>query len=90
MEVNRLATFGDQRRMILDTIMELRDGSMDVGRGMAIAANMKVLNDSVQVEINTVKMSMMAHAAGHNFGKIVGMGKKFIGNSSGEGDGDTV
>ena len=41
MNANQLTTFGDQRRMILDTIMDLRNGSMDVGRGMAIAANMK-------------------------------------------------
>lgn len=82
MEVNQLATFGDQRRMILDTIMELKNGTMDVNRGMAIAANMKVLNDSVQVEINTVKVSMAARQAGHDFGKVVGMGQKMIGNSS--------
>lgn len=82
MNANQLATFGDQRRMILDTIMELRDGSMDVGRGMAIAANMKVLNDSVQVEINAAKMALMARTAGHDFGRIVGMGQKFIGNSA--------
>jgi len=80
MEINQLATFGDQRRMILDTIMELKNGSMEVSRGMAIAANMKVLNDSVQVEINTVKMSMAARQAGHDFGKIVNMGRKLIGN----------
>ena len=82
MEINQLATFGDQRRMILDTIMELKAGTMDVGRGMAIAANMKVLNDSVQVEINTVKMSIAARQAGHDFGRIVGMGQKMIGNSA--------
>ena len=80
MEVNQLATFGDQRRMILDTIMELRNGSMDVGRGMAIAANMKVLNDSVQVEINAAKTAMAAQQAGHDFGKIAQMGRKLIGN----------
>ena len=82
MQINQLATFGDQRRMILDTIMELRAGTMDVSRGMAIAANMKVLNDSVQVEINAAKMAMSANQAGHNFGRIVGMGQRMIGNSS--------
>ncbi len=82
MEINQLATFGDQRRMILDTIMELKNGNMEVSRGMAIAANMKVLNDSVQVEINTVKMSMAARQAGHDFGSIVNMGRKLIGNDS--------
>jgi len=81
MNANQLLTFGDQRRMILDTIMDLRNGSMDVGRGMAIAANMKVLNDSVQVEINAAKMAIQARAAGHDFGRVVGMGQKFIGNS---------
>lgn len=80
MEINQLATFGDQRRMILDTIMELRSGTMDVNRGMAIAANMKVLNDSVQVEINAAKMSITARQAGHDFGNIVNMGRKLIGN----------
>ncbi len=81
MEINQLATFGDQRRMILDTIMELRSGTMDVSRGMAIAANMKVLNDSVQVEINAAKMAISANQAGHDFGRIVGMGQRMIGNS---------
>lgn len=80
MEINQLATFGDQRRLILDTIQALKNGEMDTGRGMAIAANMKVLNDSVQVEINAAKMSMAARAAGHDFGSIVNMGRKLIGN----------
>lgn len=59
-----------------------RNGSMDVSRGMAIAANMKVLNDSVQVEINAAKMAMAARQAGHDFGRIVGMGQKMIVNGS--------
>lgn len=79
--VNQIATFGDARRMILDTIVELRAGTMDTGRGMAIAANMKVLNDSIQVEINAAKMTIQAQEAGHNFGRIVGMGQKLIGNA---------
>lgn len=81
MNVNQLATFGDQRRMILDTIMELRRGDMDVNRGMAIAANMKVLNDSVQVEINAAKMAIVAKQNGLDFGRVVGMGQKLIGNN---------
>lgn len=82
MEINQLATFGDARRVILDTILELKNGTMDVNRGMSIAANMKVLNDSVQVEINYAKTAMVAHEKGHDFGKIVGMGQKLIGNSA--------
>lgn len=80
MQSNQLTTFGDARRLILDTITELRSGSMDVSRGMAIAANMKVLNDSVQVEINAAKMALAAKNEAHNFGRIVGMGQRLIGN----------
>jgi len=79
--INQIATFGDARRMILDTISELRSGQMDINRGMAIAANMKVLNDSVQVEINAAKMAIQAQKEGHNFGRVVGMGQKMIGNA---------
>ena len=84
MNINQIATFGDARRMILDTIVELRAGTMETGRGMAIAANMKVLNDSIQVEINQAKMVIQAQQAGHNFGRMVGMGQKQIGNSEGQ------
>lgn len=80
MNINQIATFGDARRMILDTIVELKSGNMDVGRGMAIAANMKVLNDSIQVEINAAKMALSAEQAGHNFGRMVGMGQRMIAN----------
>jgi hypothetical protein len=80
MNINQIATFGDVRRMILETIVELRGGNMDVNRGMAIAANMKVLNDSVQVEINAAKMALATEGKAHNFGRIVGMGQRLIGN----------
>lgn len=80
MQANQLATFGDARRMILDTIVELRNGSMDVGRGMAIAANMKVLNDSLQVEINAAKMALATEGHAHSFGRVVGLGQRLLGN----------
>lgn len=81
-EGNQLATFGDVRRSILDTIQSLKTGGMDVSRGMAIAANFKVLNDNVQVEINAAKMALLVKDEAHNFGRIVGMGQRLIGNDS--------
>lgn len=81
MEHNQLVTFGDVRRMILDTIVDLRDDKIDVSRGMAIAANFKVLNDNIQVEINAAKMVLATENKAHNFGRMVGMGQRFIGNS---------
>ena len=80
MQANQLVTFGDVRRMILDTIVALRDDKMDVSRGMAIAANFKVLNDNIQVEINAAKMAMAAKEEAHNFGRIAPMGTRLIGN----------
>lgn len=82
MDANQLATFGDVRRMILDTIVALREDKMDVSRGMAIAANFKVLNDNIQVEINAAKMVLATEGKAHNFGRMVGMGQRYIGNSS--------
>ena len=75
---SHIANFGDARRMILDTIMELRRGDMPASTGMAIAANMKVLNDSIQVEINAAKLSMQTEGRAHEFGKIVQMGQRLI------------
>jgi hypothetical protein len=79
-EGNSLATFGDARRAILDTIRDLRSGQMTASTGMAIAANMKVLNDNVQVEINAAKLCVLTTGTAHEFGKIVGMGRRLIGN----------
>jgi hypothetical protein len=81
MDINELATFGDQRRMILDMICKLNNGDVGVNHAMAFAANMKVLNESVQTEINWAKTAMAAKAAGHDFGKIVSMGQKRLGRS---------
>ena len=80
MDVNQMMTFGDVRRMILDTIVQLKNGNMDATRGMAIAANMKTLNDNVQIEINAAKLAILTEGRAHNFGRVVGMGKRVIGN----------
>lgn len=80
MQSSEPTTFGDVRRMIIATIMELRSGKMDATRGMAIAANMKVLNDNVQVEINAAKLAIQTEGRAYNFGRVVGMGQRLIGN----------
>lgn len=82
MDANQLMTFGDVRRMIIDTVVQLREGKMDATRGMAIAANMKVLNDNVQTEINAAKLAILTEGRAHNFGRVVGMGRRLIGNDS--------
>lgn len=75
-------TFGDTRKLIIDTIMELKSGKMDISRGMAIAANMKVLNDSIQVEINAAKLSLSASQNGKDFGEIMKLGRRPLADES--------
>lgn len=78
-EATQIATFGDARRIILDTIVQLKAGNMAAATGMAIAANMKVLNDSVQTEINAAKIALQTEGKAHNFGRLVPMGQRLIG-----------
>lgn len=82
MDATQLMTFGDARRIIIETIMHLRSGEMNASTGMAIAANMKVLNDNVQVEINAAKLAIQTEGRAHQFGRVVGMGQRLIGNDS--------
>jgi len=42
------------------------------------------LNDNVQTEINAAKLALSADDKGHKFGRLVGMGQRLIGNSSGQ------
>lgn len=76
-------TFGDVRNMILGVIVDLRNDKMDVSRGMAIAANFKVLNDNIQAEINAAKLSMVTAGTAHEFGKVVTMGRRVINDDGG-------
>jgi len=69
-------TFGDSRKIILDTIIALKSKQISTSRGMAIAANMKVLNDSIQTEINAAKISLQADKVGKNFGDIMRLGTR--------------
>jgi len=78
--VTRVETFGDVRQLILQTIMQIRDGGLDVSQGMAIAANMKVLNDNIQCEINAAKLALLTEGKANQFGRIVQMGRTVIGN----------
>lgn len=84
--VTDVRTFGDARRLIIQTIMQIRDGGLDISQGMAIAANMKVLNDNIQCEINAAKLCLAAEERGHNFGRMVRMGQRVIGNSEAEAE----
>jgi predicted outer membrane protein len=79
-----LTTTGDARRLILDTIAALKNNQMPAAVGLAIAANMKVLNDSIQTEINAAKLAIQTSGTAHEFGKVVALGQRLIANESGQ------
>jgi hypothetical protein len=80
--IEEIKTFGDVRHLILQTVMDIRDGNLSVNQGMAIAANIKELNSNIQCEINAAKLSLMADTRAAQFGEIVAMGTKLIGENA--------
>ena len=83
-DITKIETFGDVRQLILQTVMNVRDGALDVNQGMAMFAGLKVLNDNVQVEINAAKLALQTEGKLHNFGQVVRMGRKVINGASEE------
>jgi len=45
---NTVKTSGDSRQLILDAMMALKDGSLDISRGMAIISGLEAINKSIQ------------------------------------------
>jgi hypothetical protein len=74
-------SFGEVRQLILETILNIRDGGLDVSQGMAMAANFKVLNDNINAEIAATKLSIQTENSAHRFGEVVSMGRRLIGNN---------
>lgn len=82
MDANQIMTFGDTRRIIIDTVLQVRSGTMTASQGAAVAGLMDALVKNVQVEINAAKMALATEGKAHNFGRVVGMGQRLIGNGS--------
>ena len=74
---------GEVRQLILETIVGVRDGSLDVAQGATMAALFKEMNSSMAVSINAAKMSLQMEATGRKFIKTLNMGRQEI---SGEPD----
>lgn len=84
MDATQIMTFGDTRRIIIDTVPQVRSGTLSAAQGAAVADLMDALVKNVQVEINAAKMALATEGKAHNFGRIVGMGQRLIGNGDGQ------
>lgn len=58
----------------------VRSGALSIPKATAMGALYKELNTNIQVEINAAKMALATEGKAHNFGKVVGMGRRLIGN----------
>jgi hypothetical protein len=81
-EITSIKTFGDVRHLILQTIMNIRDGGLDTNQAMVMAAHFKCLNDNVNAEVNAAKVAMSARREGLDFGSVVQMGQRLIGGET--------
>jgi ABC-type bacteriocin/lantibiotic exporter with double-glycine peptidase domain len=77
-----IRTSGDVRRMIAESMQEIRSGKMDTSRGQVIAALAKELTASLQAEVNVAKINMQLLKEGVSVNKISHMGKLLIGDEA--------
>lgn len=81
MDTDQPMSFADVRKMIIQTIIDLRGRQIDATHGLAIAANLKCLNDNVQVEINAAKLALQTEGRAYNFGRVTRMGQLTMGGT---------
>lgn len=77
-----IRTSGDVRRLLAQTMVEIKSGALTVDRGLAVAALSKELTASLQVEVNVAKVRMSSLDAGKAIGELTHLGKLLIDDSS--------
>ncbi len=77
-----IRTSGDVRRLLAQTMMDIKNGNISTDKGMAIAALSKELTASMQVEINVAKVRIAAGETGKSLGELTHFGKMLIEDNS--------
>lgn len=77
-----LNTAGEIRRFLANTMVEVKNGQLDLNKGMVVAMLSKELTGNMLAEVNVMKTSLMLQNAGINTNKIQHMGKLLIGDDS--------
>lgn len=77
-----IRTSGDVRRLIAESMQDVRSGKMDAGKAQAIASLAKELTANMQAEVNVAKVNMLLRKEGVAMNKISHMGKLLIGDDS--------
>lgn len=78
-------TFGLIRERLAQAIDEVYFGKITPEQGEAIAKLAMALNANVAVEIKAAGLSHALKGELHSFGRVIGMGRRKIGDDDGEG-----
>jgi hypothetical protein len=73
-----IRTSGDIRRLLAQTMVDVRTGDLSVDKGMAIAALSKEITGSLQSEVNVAKVRAQMLKDGQSIGKLTTLGKMII------------
>ena len=76
------STSGDIRRLLAETMYQVRSGEVAPSVGLTIAALSKALTDNMQVEINIHKVNILLLGSGRRIAEATEMGKFLIGENS--------
>lgn len=77
-----IRTSGDIRRVLAQTMIEIRSGQLSVDKGMAVAALSKEITASLQAEINVAKVRVSMLQTGKSVGELTHIGKLLIEDNS--------
>ena len=77
-----ISTTGDVRRLLAQTMSEIRTGDIPVQKAMAIAAVAKEITASMQTEVNIAKAKIALGDNGKALGQITHLGKMLIHDES--------
>lgn len=77
-------TFAQVRGDILADIEAVRLGKMTPATASVIFAGYKVATDTINTEIAAAKLAIQAKATGHNFARVVSLGRRVINGEEGD------
>lgn len=77
-----IRTSGDIRRLLAQTMSDIRSGCISVDKAQAIASLSKEITSSLQAEVNVAKVRVALLQSGHNIGQLTNLGKMIIEDNS--------
>jgi len=73
-----IRTSGDVRRVLAQTMVDIRTGDIPVETGLAVATLAKEISASIQAEVNVAKVQASMLKEGKSIGNLTQLGKMTI------------